>query len=64
MEDGLMRVNITMSIELKEWFQNEAKKDGIPYSSLMVIALREYRKQCEGLNNLVPLLEFARRSEK
>jgi len=52
MENETIRINIRMSKELKEWYFNNASKDGIPGSALMVMALREYKKQCEGMVGL------------
>lgn len=49
-EPDLVRINIRLSNELKTWYENKAREDGIPYSALMVFALKEYRKQDEALH--------------
>jgi hypothetical protein len=43
------RVNITISNELKEWYQKQAESFGCPMSSMMAIALAQYKQQQEGL---------------
>lgn len=40
-----VRVNIFMPLEVKEWYQETAKKYGASMSSYMAIALREYMVQ-------------------
>lgn len=46
------RVNITLSIELKDWFDKQAGAFGCPTSSLMSIALAEYKKQNDMLKEI------------
>jgi hypothetical protein len=48
-KEGRARVNITMSEDLKEWFQEYAEGFGIPMSGMMAIALAQYKQQVEGL---------------
>lgn len=52
------RVNIRISTEIKEWFDNMAIETGISRSSLMAMALREYIDQKKGLKlmNDIPSL--------
>lgn len=44
-KDYTVRVNIRMSKELKSWYEQKAKREGMAYSAFMVMALREYMKQ-------------------
>ena len=48
--EGKTRVNIAISDELKEWYQVQATSFGCPMSSMMVIALAQYKQQSESLN--------------
>ena len=41
----LVRVNIFMPNEVKEWYQEKAKKYGTSMSSYMAIGLREHMEQ-------------------
>lgn len=43
------RVNITISMDVKEWFQKQAESFGCPMSSMMAIALAQYKQQQEGM---------------
>lgn len=48
--EGCSRVNITISEELKIWFQKQAEEFGVPMSGMMAIALAQYKQQIEGLS--------------
>lgn len=41
------RINITLSDELKEWYSEKAGNYGMSVSSLMVMALAQYKEQQE-----------------
>ncbi len=49
-DDKKRNINITMSAELVEWYQNMADRMGIPRSTCMVIALMSYKDQQDMLN--------------
>lgn len=51
------RVNITISDELKEYFEDWNKKTGIPQSSLMALAISEYVDQKKALNSIGSMME-------
>lgn len=50
-----MRVNVTVSDKINNWFEVKAKELGVSKSSLMCMALNEYIDQKEGLSNLSTL---------
>lgn len=50
MKDGLVRANINMSPELKDWYVKKAKTLGIAYTSLMIMAMHEYKKQEDSIS--------------
>lgn len=52
-----VRVNITISDELKKYFEEWSEKTGIAQSSLMSLAMNEYVDQKKALNALTPMLE-------
>jgi hypothetical protein len=47
-----VRVNVTISTDLHKWYSNEANLYGCSVSSLMAIALAQYKQNQEGLNAL------------
>lgn len=53
-----MRVNVTVSDKINEWFEVKAKELGVSKSAIMCMALNEYIDQKEGLSNL-STLQFA-----
>jgi hypothetical protein len=62
-EVKLKRKNINMSAELAAWYEEEAKKMGIPHSSLMVLALDQYRLQRESVGAMDAFREFMKAVE-
>ena len=58
------RLNLNMSVELKEWYVNQAKSFGTSYSALMVIALSSYKQQMESLTQLKGLPSLVEKMEK
>ena len=50
------RVNITISDELKEYFEDLRKEIGASQSALMAIALKDYIEQKKALNGLAMLM--------
>jgi len=50
------RVNITISDELKEYFEDLSKEIGASQSALMAIALKDYIEQKKALNGLAMLM--------
>lgn len=42
-----MRVNISIPYEVKQFFEDYSKKTGVPQSSLMALALSEYKDKIE-----------------
>lgn len=49
-EKETVRVNVTISNELKEWYTKEAKSYGCSVSSMMAIALAQYKQNQESIN--------------
>ncbi len=47
--ENTTRVTITLSEDLKEWFQAEAETYAIPMSGMMAIAMAQYKQQQEGI---------------
>lgn len=54
--DIVPRVNINISEELKDYFEELSKETGASQSALMAIALKDYIEQKKALNNLEFLL--------
>lgn len=52
-----VRFNITISDELKKYFEEWSEKTGIAQSALMVLAISEYVDQKKALNALAPMME-------
>lgn len=44
------RYNITISKELAEWLEKQAESYGCPVSSMIAMAVGQYKQQCEGMN--------------
>lgn len=44
-----IRVNIRVSKQVKEWFENKSEETGISQSALMSMALSDHIEQKEGL---------------
>ena len=51
------RVNITISEELKDYFESLSKETGASQSALMAIALKDYIEQKKALSGLSLLLD-------
>lgn len=47
-----VRVNITVSNELKNWYVEQSEKAGMSMASLMSMALYQYSEQKEGMKAL------------
>ena len=45
-------VNVRVPIELKEWYQERAEKEGTSMSVQMMYALRDYRKSTDLIEEL------------
>jgi len=37
-----VRVSIRMAEDLQQWFKEVAEKDGVPYTAMMCVILRQY----------------------
>lgn len=59
-----IRVNITISDELKEYFKEWSEKTGIPQSSLMALAMSEYVDQKKAISAFVPMVEQMKKLEE
>lgn len=44
------RLNVTISNELAEWLEKQAEGYGCSVSSMIAIAVGQYKQQCEGMN--------------
>ena len=49
MSDAKIRKNLTLSPELGAWYDEKARQIGITVSSMMVMALADYKKQDEAM---------------
>ena len=49
MSDTKIRKNLTLSPELGAWYDEKARQIGITVSSMMVMALADYKKQDEAM---------------
>lgn len=52
-----IRVNITISDELKSYFEEWSEKTGITQSALMCLAMSEYVDQKKAINAIAPMME-------
>jgi hypothetical protein len=52
------RFNITLSNEIKEWYVKRAESIGVPISSLMTMALVQYKEQYEGIKAMSSMSEY------
>lgn len=52
-----VRVNITISDELKKYYEAWSEKTGISQSALMSLSMYEYVDQKKALNSLGPIME-------
>lgn len=51
------RVQVTISDEMKEYFENLSRETGATQSAIMCMALREYIDQKKMLSMMNPMLE-------
>jgi hypothetical protein len=58
------RVNITMSEDLKNWYNSLAKEMGMPTSSLMCLALAQYREQKQAVSIMENMPKFFEELQK
>lgn len=58
------RVNITISDELKSYFEELSNETGASQSALMCIALKEYVEQKKALSNMSNILDQMKQFEK
>lgn len=59
-----IRVNITISDELKKYFEEWSEKTGIPQSSLMALAMSEYVDQKKAITAFAPMIEQMKKLEE
>jgi hypothetical protein len=52
-----VRVNITISDELKKYYEDWSEKTGISQSALMSLSMYEYVDQKKAINSLGPIME-------
>lgn len=52
-----MRVNITVSDKINDYFESKAKELGVSKSAMMCMALNEYIDQKEGIYSLQQAIE-------
>lgn len=51
------RVNINISDEMKQYFEEKSKETGVAQSALMVMAISEYLDQKKMINSIEPMLK-------
>jgi hypothetical protein len=44
------RLNVTISLELADWLEKQAEGYGCSVSSMIALAIGQYKQQCEGLS--------------
>ena len=52
-----VRVNITISDELKKYYEDWSEKTGVSQSALMSLSMSEYVDQKKAISALAPLME-------
>jgi hypothetical protein len=58
------KIAIRMGQGLHDWYVAQADELGVPTSSLMVIALNEYRKVNIAVNSMPGMMNFIKSQEK
>lgn len=51
----MIRVNTRISPEMMKWLDNRTEETGIPKSTLIMLALEEYRKQHEVMKSMADM---------
>lgn len=59
-----VRVNITLSDELKNWYASEAKRMGVSASALMVLAMEQFKKGNEIERRIADIEKVIRKLDK
>lgn len=54
------RVNITISDDLKKYFEEWSERTGVTQSALMALAMSEYVDQKKAINAIEPIMEQMR----
>lgn len=57
------RININVSDEMKQYFEQKSKETGVSQSALMVMAMSEYLDQKKAMNSMNTLLEELKKNE-
>lgn len=57
------RININVSDEMKQYFEQKSKETGVSQSALMVMAMSEYLDQKKVMNSMNILLEELKKKE-
>lgn len=57
------RININVSDEMKQYFEQKSKETGVSQSALMVMAMSEYLDQKKAMNSMNILLEEIKKKE-
>lgn len=57
------RININVSDEMKQYFEQKSKETGVSQSALMVMAMSEYLDQKKAMNSMNILLEELKKNE-
>ena len=59
----MIRVNTRISPEMMKWLDDRTEETGIPKSTLIMLALEEYRKQHEVMNQITVMSQLLERLE-
>lgn len=59
----MIRVNTRISPEMMRWLDERTKETGIPKSTLIMLALEEYRKQHEVITRMADMGELVKKLE-
>ena len=59
----MIRINTRVSPEMMAWIEKRTEETGIPKSTIIMLALEEYRKQHQALDMVAVLNELVTRLE-
>lgn len=57
----MIRINTRVSPEMMEWIEKRTEETGIPKSTIIMLALEEYRKQHQALDMVTVLGDLVER---
>lgn len=61
---GMVRINTRFSADLNEWLDIESKSSGLPKSSIIMMAVENYRREKTALKSMADMGELVAKIEK